>query len=142
MPKIREKYIDPGRVQLVFRHFPLKVHVDAFAAAAAAVCANYQGQFWPMHEKLFGAKELDVASTGRYADELGLDAKQFRLCLNRQGPSGVEADMASAKAVGITSTPTFLIGTIGDGELVTIVARAQGAAAGAKIAEVLDGLVR
>src|SRR6516225_5557121 len=43
-----------GRLQFVFRHFPLEeIHPHARAAAAAAEAAGAQGEFWKMHEYLF-----------------------------------------------------------------------------------------
>ena len=42
--------IYPGRLCLVFRHFPLmEVHPNAERAAEAAEAAAAQGRFWPMH---------------------------------------------------------------------------------------------
>src|ERR1700682_1114455 len=44
----------PGRVRLVYRHFPLEqVHPHALHAALAAEAAAGQEKFWPMHDLLF-----------------------------------------------------------------------------------------
>src|SRR5208282_3251154 len=41
-------------VRLVFRNLPIpSLHAHATAAALAAVCADQQGKFWPMHDALF-----------------------------------------------------------------------------------------
>jgi protein-disulfide isomerase len=43
----------PGRLRLMFRHFPLmEVHPHAELAAEAAEAAAAQGQFWPIHHLL------------------------------------------------------------------------------------------
>src|SRR3981189_3600328 len=44
----------PGRVRLVYRHFPLEeVHPHALHAALAAEVAARQGKVWPLHDQLF-----------------------------------------------------------------------------------------
>ena len=46
----------------------------------------------------------------RYAADLGLDRAAFTKCLDeRRFAAAVEADVAQAKALGISGTPTFLI---------------------------------
>jgi predicted DsbA family dithiol-disulfide isomerase len=46
----------------------------------------------------------------RYAAELGLDRAAFTKCLDeRRFAAAVEADVAQARALGISGTPTFLI---------------------------------
>ena len=40
-------------VDIHFYHFPLDFNSNARTAANAAECANEQGKFWKMHEKLF-----------------------------------------------------------------------------------------
>lgn len=43
----------PVKVKLVFKNFPLKMHKNARAAATAALAADRQGKFWPLHDLLF-----------------------------------------------------------------------------------------
>ena len=43
----------PTQVRLVVPDFPLDMHPDANRAARAAVCAEQQGHFWEMHDRLF-----------------------------------------------------------------------------------------
>src|SRR3954462_1230868 len=65
-----------GRLQLVFRHFPLDwVHPHALHAALAAEAAATQGAFWEMHDALFSARgRLEDADLLEHAERLGLDA--------------------------------------------------------------------
>src|SRR5262249_23219909 len=50
-----------GKIRLVYREFPLPMHPHAQKASEAALCANDQGKFWEMHEKLFAnQRSLEV----------------------------------------------------------------------------------
>jgi protein-disulfide isomerase len=51
--QLKTNYIDTGKVLLVFKQFPLSFHEFAQKAAEASLCANLQGKFWEMHNKLF-----------------------------------------------------------------------------------------
>jgi protein-disulfide isomerase len=53
-PRLKARYIDTGKVKIVFRHFPLvSIHPSASNAAIAAECASRQGKFAEYHDTLF-----------------------------------------------------------------------------------------
>lgn len=46
-----------GKILLAYKHFPLSsLHPHAVEAANVAECANAQGKFWEMHDKLFSTQ--------------------------------------------------------------------------------------
>jgi protein-disulfide isomerase len=98
-------------VRLIAKDLPLASHRQARDAAEAARCAAAEGRYWPYHDRLFAeqprfAQDRLIA----YAVELGLDREAFVRCLTeRRFARDVEADVAQARALGIRSTPTFLI---------------------------------
>ena len=58
LPQLKKDYIDTGKVQLAFRHFPIaSIHPNAKTAHEAAECANEQGKFWEYHDLLFQTQE-------------------------------------------------------------------------------------
>jgi protein-disulfide isomerase len=127
-PAIQKEFVDSGKVVYVFRHLPLQaIHPFAVKAAQAAECAGMQNQFWPMHDLLFQDQHaLDSANLRVYAQRLGLDLAKFGDCLDA-APDILGPDIAEARRIGITSTPTFLIGAIQADRTVEVLSRINGA---------------
>lgn len=118
-PMLVAKFVETGRVQWVFRHFPIQSrHPYAFGAAQAAECAREQGKFWPMHDLLFrnqktlGSDELRVLG-----NRAQLDPHRFESCMSGPSKAMVEADLAVARKAAVRGTPAFFIGRRGaDGD--------------------------
>jgi len=110
---VRARYGD--RVEIRLRHFPLEKHKHAYAAAQAAEEAAVQGQDWPYIEALL-ARTDELGKAGEpvlldVARELGLDAEEFDTALiDGRHLLIVDADQAEGKAIGVTGTPTYVIG--------------------------------
>ncbi|MFD3411601.1 DsbA family protein [Streptomyces cyaneofuscatus] len=110
---VRARYGD--RVEIRLRHFPLEKHKHAYAAAQAAEEAAVQGQDWPYIEALLARTE-ELGKAGEpvllaVAGELGLDAEEFDTALiDGRHLLIVDADQAEGKAIGVTGTPTYVIG--------------------------------
>jgi protein-disulfide isomerase len=98
-------------VRLVFKDFPLASHDLARPAHEAARCAGAAGQYWPYHERLFAAQpRFQRAQLVAYAVELGIDRARFERCLDdRLFAAAIDDDIAQGRALGVSSTPTFLI---------------------------------
>ncbi|MFC7893851.1 DsbA family protein [Streptomyces sp. NPDC057381] len=110
---LRARYGD--RLELRLRHFPLEKHKHSFAAAQAAEEAAAQGQGWPYAEAVLNrVAELDREGEPflvEVARELGLDAEEFDTALiDGRHILIVDADQAEGKAIGVTGTPTYVIG--------------------------------
>jgi protein-disulfide isomerase len=107
--QIVEGYGD--QIRLIYKDYPLPSDADAFKAAEAGNCANDQGMFWELHDKMFQTQDgLDVASLKTYAVQLGLDADTFSTCLDEgKHAERVEGDLAVGREYGVSSTPTIFI---------------------------------
>lgn len=118
-PVIIERYVDPGRLLVVARYLPLPIHKHALQLANAADCAYEQRAFWRIYNVLFGlthAGGAATATTAAVASRLDLD--RFVACDVAAVRPRVASDIAEAHALGISSTPAFLLGRIGsDGEV-------------------------
>ncbi len=109
-----------GQIHYVVRYFPN--HANSIMAIAATEAAGEQGMYWEMLDLLFDRQsewvERTTPQTDRfitYAQELGLDMKQFIIDLDN--PAYVELaerDLQDAQSLSLRGTPTFFI----NGELV------------------------
>ncbi|MFB7555202.1 DsbA family protein [Streptomyces brevispora] len=110
---LRARYGD--RIEVRLRHFPLEKHKHSYAAAQAVEEAAAQGKDWPYIEAVL-ARTDDLARAGEpmlieVAGELGLDAEEFDTALiDGRHMLIVDADQAEGKAIGVTGTPTYVIG--------------------------------
>ena len=120
LPKITEEYIKKGKVKLVFRDFPIQsIHSNAWIASTAAECANEQGKFKEMHDKLFenqnewNSKNTDnvIILFNQYSLEMEIEEEKFDSCLrNGKYDKEIQKDLDDGRAYGISGTPGFFIG--------------------------------
>jgi len=112
-PKIKEKYIDTGKVRWIFRDLPLSSHARAIPAAMAAECAGEESdaKYYEMHNLLFqNNKNLEDEDLKRYATEINLDLIEFNRCYdNRLQQNEILKDLRDAKKIGLRSTPGFFV---------------------------------
>ncbi len=111
LPEINKNYITTGKAKLVYRDFPLDFHQYAQKAAEAAECADDQGKFWEMHDKIFeNQNTITVDDLKGHAKNIGLDTTKFNNCLDTgKYEQEVKKDMSDGKAAGVTGTPAFVI---------------------------------
>lgn len=106
--QLEKKYA--GKVQFVFKHYPLPFHEHAMSAHQAAYCAQEQGKFWEMAESLFAGDISSPDTINAQAQTLGLDMTKFAQCLKDPATTQViEADKAYGQSLGISGTPAFYV---------------------------------
>ncbi|HXT71972.1 MAG TPA: thioredoxin domain-containing protein [Vicinamibacterales bacterium] len=128
MPLLDQRYMATGRVKLIFKHLPLdKIHALAGNAAAAAECARNADGFWRLHDAFFSRPGVIKEAPAVWAREANLDPKALSGCLDGEEVKQVKADQQQARLLGITSTPTFLIGQVVEGQKVKVTSRLSGA---------------
>jgi protein-disulfide isomerase len=110
--EVLKKY--PGKVNYVFKHYPLPFHPAARPAAFASMAAQEQGKFWEMHDVLFkNQATLDGAKLEEYAKQAGLDLARFKRDLEAKKAEyekRVDAEMALGQSVDVRGTPTHYVG--------------------------------
>ena len=112
MKQILQNY--DGKVRFIIKHMPYKYRDFAFISAEATLAAGEQGKFWEMHWLLHEKfPKLDKASLISYAEELGLDMKQFMKDLDRmRHMKHIKRDLQLSKDLDLYSTPAFFINGI------------------------------
>jgi len=130
LPELKKKWIDTGKVKLIYRDFPL----DQVAAQAAQIaeCAG--------NDRYFGVVDLifrgqptwatasdPIAELAKPLRIAGLGEKEIKACLaNEAKANEVVADRRGGETLGVNSTPTLFI----DGQMYS----------GARSVEELDGV--
>jgi len=111
-PKLKEKYIETGKVRFYSRDMPLDFHQNALKAAIAARCAGDQNQFWNLRDLLVAnANQLDGPAVLGHASKLMMDQAAFKACVDsNKYEVVVRANLAEASRLGIEGTPTFVVG--------------------------------
>jgi protein-disulfide isomerase/uncharacterized membrane protein len=87
------------------------LHPGACILARAANCAGRQGRFWEFHDAVFaGPAKAMPEYAARYARRAGLDPSTMDACMaESDSVSGIAGQIALAKSVGVTATPTSFI---------------------------------
>jgi protein-disulfide isomerase len=114
LPKLRGRYIDKGLVRYVMMDFPLGFHAHAEKVSLSARCAGGQGQYWAMHDAIFGAHgQMTDALADTVVGQKKMDAATFKRCLeDPKQREAIRRDMVLGASIGINGTPAFLIGTV------------------------------
>ena len=113
--QLREDYA--GKITYVVRYFPLPGHFNAMNAAVAAEAAARQGKFEDMYHALFQSQsQWGEAGDSRadlfrsFAEEIGLDMEAYdRDVADPETTARVRSDFDDARALGLSSTPTFFV---------------------------------
>jgi protein-disulfide isomerase len=114
---LKKNYIDTGKVRFISRDLPLDFHPNAMPAALAAHCAGEQNKYWELRDSMIvNSDDLTRESIMKYAQQNGLEMTKFTSCLDGQKYKGqIEKDREEASKLGLSGTPSFLIGkTNGD----------------------------
>jgi protein-disulfide isomerase len=103
---------NPGKVSLVFVHFPSAAHRFAMQAARAAECADQKGRAAQLVNLVFTLQDsIGMKSWGSFAGEAGIgDTAAFRTCALDPTPlKRIEAGRALGDRLQISGTPTVIV---------------------------------
>jgi len=102
-------------VRFGYQHFAF-LGPESQRAGEASECAADQDAFWEYHDKLFDSQSgenqgaFNQDNLKRFAVELGIDTQAFDECLDSgKYTSVVQNETQAAQALGVRSTPSFLI---------------------------------
>ncbi len=115
-PEFKEKYVDTGKVRVIFKH--LLGHDKSEPAAEAAECAGNQGELFSFVDLLYERTDEWTRQDGDalwdtfkgYAEELGLDTAAFNTCLDdHEMQEKVRQDHRLVLQANVRGTPTFIV---------------------------------
>jgi protein-disulfide isomerase len=124
-PRLREEYVETGRVLWV--HVPVAMtgarHGEA--AARASVCAGEEGSFGEWMDLVYaGQNEWRAVRNPRgvfaaYAERVGLDDGRFATCIREnRGAGPIRTNLRVARELGVRATPSYLVeGRLVEGSL-------------------------
>lgn len=101
----------PGKILLVWKDVPNRLHPEAENAAIAARCAAKQGMFWQYHDLLFESQTgLNVSLYKDLAKKIGLDEQLFNNCYdNKAVLSEINASVSLASSLLVDATPYLFV---------------------------------
>lgn len=121
--QLDKEYIETGKVQLIYKDFPLSFHPMAQTYAEAARCAGDQGKFWEFHDKIFEEQSkfgqgtvsnITIDDVKQWALDFGLNTTEFNSCLDTGKYSAtVQSNFSDGSTAGVGGTPSFVIGKRG-----------------------------
>jgi protein-disulfide isomerase len=121
-PDVRARLVIPGIVGFRFYDFPLSQHKNSFSAHLSAACADDQGKFWEMHDRIYAGQDewSDLINPNmtdpmsvfrRYAKEMGLDVKTWEACVTSQKYTAkIKGNQEEGMRRKVQQTPTIIIG--------------------------------
>ena len=114
-PDVEKLLADNPDVRLVLKQFPIldledHTHISE-DASRAAIAANAQGRFGPVHRALLADKALDDAGVAAVLKAAGVDTTKAQGVEGSAATTTELADVhALARALGIDGTPGFVVG--------------------------------
>jgi len=113
LPELKKKWIDTGKVKLIYRDFPLDQ--TALKAAQLAECSG-KDKYFGVIDMIFETQPKWATATDPIADLskslriAGMGDAEVKACLaNDAVANGVVADYRSGETMGVNSTPTLFI---------------------------------
>ena len=114
MHQIIDEYGD--KVAWVYKQFPIASHPLGMPGAIATECAAEQGKFWEMSDEIFDNQDtLAEDSFETFAEELGLDMDEYKICVEEERyKDKISDDYNLGIESGVRGTPSNFI----NGEMV------------------------
>jgi protein-disulfide isomerase len=113
LPELKKKWIDTGKVKLIYRDFPLDQ--TALKAAQLAECAG-KNKYFGVIDMIFETQPKwatasdPMAELGKSLRIAGMGENEVKACLaNDAVANGVVADYRGGETLGVNSTPTLFI---------------------------------
>ena len=113
LPTFKARFIDTGRVRLVFRNLPTRPAEISMTAAGIAHCAA-PDHFFAVAESFFkGQPALFAGGSTWFQDAIAVSGRsrpEIEACFRDPATNAaLQAEVAGATAAGVEGTPTFFV---------------------------------
>lgn len=118
LSELKERFVETGQVKFVYRDFPLSSHPGAYPSALFAECTRDQlgnEAYFSVHDKLFenlnSGVRFNYEDMAEFADSLAVDQGELKECFDSDKfEDEIYGDLDDARAIGVSGTPTFIVG--------------------------------
>ena len=109
--EIQKEY--PEKVRLIIMELPILGKTSEYAAKAA-ICAQQQNAYWPLHEAMFASQSgLTISKINELAGNLQIDTAALETCIGAPDSDLLTASsLTQAQNLGLKSTPAIFINGI------------------------------
>ena len=109
-PRVPAMVSENKSIRLVFKEFPILSPISE-VAARAALAADRQGKYMPVHLGFMAEKALDEAAIDRVMKDKGVDLDRAHADMKSADIEKQIADnKALAREIGVDGTPGFVVG--------------------------------
>lgn len=114
-PTLKEKFINSGKVELIFVDYPF-LGPDSYPTAHASFCAEEQDKYWQFHETVYISQGntndgwANAENIRSIVQNLDIDINQFDQCMSSNGYNQkIDANLLIGENHNVNQTPTFLV---------------------------------
>ena len=105
VPDIERLLAEDKKLKIVWRELPI-LGPGSELAAREALTAAKQGKYMDFHRRMFAAGPPDAAKLAAVGKAVGLAAGRPTVEIDRE----IESNVALARTLGLTGTPSFVVG--------------------------------
>lgn len=112
LPDIARLMQDDPNLKIILKEFPVLSAGSLEAAKIAMAVSKTDADYWTFHQALYtGRGQVDGDAALKAAEDLGLDKDSLIAVANSQETlDAIQRNYAAADTLGISGTPTFIVG--------------------------------
>src|SRR5690606_28559475 len=112
LPDLAALLAEDPELRVILKEFPILSNESIDAARVAVLVNAADADYWSFHEALFSSRgQVDKATALAAAADLGLSPVQLELQMSEEKVAkAIQTSYTIAQALGITGTPTYIIG--------------------------------
>ncbi len=112
LPDMAALLAEDPNLKVILKEFPILSNESIDAARVAVLVGQSDASYWDFHQALFTSRgKVDKAVALAAAQDLGLSPVELELQMGDQSVArSIQASYEIAQALGITGTPTYIIG--------------------------------